>query len=265
MTEEVAPTLVFLPAGLAEEKRDGSFVVIVRSRDDFLRWLREPLPGAEWLQVEGLLGDQEVWAVAAQGTSKLPLDVLVSDPGAEFASLYRLADVRIVRNVRVTIPAQPGLMKALRLAASLQLPVRILPGQSSPEALAELQAALEFYLHDPAVEAPVECFHSLLAAMRSDDADSLWSILEKDPAVFTHTDDDGRAIFPHDFADARLRSLLEEGAECADCRWLALCGGYFKWPDPAYACAGVKTLFATLETAADEMQRDLAAQEEPAQ
>jgi hypothetical protein len=265
VTEEVAPTLVFLPARLVEGTRHGSFVVIVRTRDEFLRWLREPLPGAEWLHVEGLLSDQEVWAVAAQGTSRLPLDVLVSDPAAEFASLYRLADVRIVRNVRVTIPAKPGLMKALRLAASLQLPVRILPGQPSPEVLTELQAALEFYLHDPAVEAPVEFFHSLLAAMRGEDADSLWSILEKDPAVFTHTDDDRHALFPRDFAETWLRSLIAEGAECAECRWLALCGGYFKWPDPAYACAGVTTLFATLEAAAEEMQHDLAAQEEIAQ
>ena len=48
--------LAFLPAALAEEYRDGPFVVIVRTREEFSRWLRDPTPGVEWLQVEGLLG-----------------------------------------------------------------------------------------------------------------------------------------------------------------------------------------------------------------
>jgi len=81
--------------------------------------------GVEWLQVEGLIGDPEVWALAAQGAIDIPLDVVLDDPATEFSSLYRLVDVRLARSVRLTIPAKPGLMKALRMAASLSLPVRI--------------------------------------------------------------------------------------------------------------------------------------------
>jgi hypothetical protein len=43
--------------------------------------------------------------------------------------------VRSVRDVRVSMPAAPGFLRALRLAASLGLPVRLLPGQPSAEAL----------------------------------------------------------------------------------------------------------------------------------
>lgn len=264
MEQEPDLPLLFLPSSLAADTRAGAFVVVIRSRDEFLRWLHDPLQGAEWLEVEGLLGDQDVWAVAAQAPSKLPLDVVVSDPAGEFALLYRLVDVRIVRNVRVTIPVLPGFIKAVRLAASLQLPVRLLPGQPSEAILAELDEAAEFYLYNPAVEAPIEFFHSLFAAMRGADTGWLWSILEQDPAIFARTDDDGRTFTSPDFVATHLGNLIEQGAECAGCRWQAWCAGYFKQPDPTYRCDGVKKIFSTFEAAAEEMKRDLAAQEEPA-
>jgi sulfatase maturation enzyme AslB (radical SAM superfamily) len=59
-----------------------------------------------------------------------------------------------------------------------------------------------------------------------------------------------------------LKSLVEQGAECATCPWQRPCAGYFKWPDPAYSCEGVKRLFSTLEAAADEIDRDLASRAE---
>jgi hypothetical protein len=261
--QEPDASLTFLSAAAAEEDRDGSCVVIVRTREEFARWLRDPAPGVEWLQVEGLIADPEVWALAAQGTGKIPLDVILSDPAAEFSALYRLVDVRIVRAVRVTIPATPGFLKALRLAASLQLPVRLLPGQPGPEVVAELTEAAQFYLHDPMVEAPIEPFHSLLAAFRRADDGTLSAFLEQDPAVFSRRDADGLSIQPRDFIEIHLARLLDDGAECTTCRWQPVCAGYFKWPDAAYACAGVKELFATIESAAEEISRDLTGQETP--
>ena len=261
VSQEPDASLLFLTAALAEGHRDGSCVVIVRTREEFVHWLREPVPGVEWLQVEGLLGDQEVWATAAQGAASPALDVILADPAAEFSGLYRLVDVRIVREVRVTIPATPGFMKALRLAAALQLRVRLLPGQPSAEALAELTEAAHFYLRDPMVETPVEFFHSLLAAFRGMGDGTLWRFLEEDPAVFSHRNAAGRAVHAPDFVATHLARLLNDGAECATCRWQPICAGYFKWPDPTYDCAGVKQLFATLEAAAEEIGRDLASQE----
>lgn len=258
MPQEPDASLTFLAALAAGGQRDGSYVVQVRTREEFAHWLREPLPGAEWLQVEGLLGDPEVWALAAQGPAKIPLDVILTDPAVEYSSLYRLVDVRIVRDVRVTIPAAPGCMKALRLASSLQLSVRLLPGQPDAAALAELTEAVHFYLHDPMVEAPVEPFHSLLSAFRSTDDGTLWTFLEQDPATFRYPDAEGLPLLQRDFVETHLAGLIEHGAECAACRWQPVCAGYFKWPDPAYTCAGVKALFATIEDAADEITRDLA-------
>jgi hypothetical protein len=259
MSEESPPPLALVAASAAEELPGDSFAVIVRTREEFIRWLGDPPAGVEWLQVEGLLDDPDVWAIAAQGASCLPLDVVLWRPAEEFSHLYRLTDVRNVRDVRVTMPASPGFMKALRLAASLGLSVRLLPGQPSTEGLAELTEAADFYLHHSAVEAPIEPFHTLLV-MQRDTASTrtLWEILERDPASFEELDAEGRARWPRDFVAQHINGLVGRGAECAACRWQDVCAGYFKWPDPSYSCTGVQRLFAHLEGAAEEIGRDLA-------
>jgi hypothetical protein len=275
--QEVYQSLRFLPAALAEGQGDRPFIAVVRSQDELCRWLGEPLRGLQWIQVEGLLGDPDAWAPAASGASQVPLDVVLSDPASEFSDLYRLVDVCAVRNVRVSMPAAPGFLKAVKLGASLRLPVRVLPGQPTPEVLAELTDALEFYLHGPMVEMPVEFFHSLLATMCGADKGSLWMILEEDPAAFLHYDAEGHPklprsggfhsveISPGEFVEHHLKSLVEQGAECATCPWQQACRGYFKWPDPVYSCGGVKQLFSRIEAAADEIERDLASREEQRQ
>src|SRR5207302_4314 len=124
-------------------------------------------------------------------------------------------------SIRVTIRVKPGFLKAAKLAAALRLPVRVLPGQPTTQELAELNELLELYLHQPMVEAPVEFFHSLLAAMFGADSGSLWTILEEDPAEFLHYDASGRVMWPRSgvfgstetsfagFVENHLKSLVE--------------------------------------------------------
>ena len=266
--------VAILPSALAEGQGVEAFVAVVRSRDELYRWLRDPAPGLQWLQVEGMLGDSDIWTEAAHGESGVPLDVVLSDPALEFSDLYRLVDACAVRSIRVTIRVAPGFLKAAKLAAALRLPIRILPGQPTTQELAELNELLELYLHQPMVEAPVEFFHSLLATMYGADSGSLWTILEEDPAEFPHYDPSGRARLPRSgvfdstgtsfrgFVENHLKSLVEQGAECASCPWQRSCAAYFKWPDPTYSCEGVKRLFCKVKEAADEIGRDLASRAE---
>jgi hypothetical protein len=270
VSEEYNQCLGILPSALAEGQGERAFVAVVRSREELCRWLRDPAPGLQWLQVEGLLGDSDAWIEAAHGDSGVPLDVVVSDPASEFSDLYRLVDACAVRSIRVTIRAAPGFLKAAKLAAALRLPIRLLPGQPTTEMLAELDELLEVYLHAPMVEAPVEFFHSLLATMSGAETGSLWGILEEDPAEFRSYDAEGRAMLPRSgvfvagessfggFVENHLKSLIDQGAECATCPWQRPCSGYFKWPDPTYSCEGVKRLFSSVKAAADEIGRDLA-------
>ncbi|MBV9645254.1 MAG: hypothetical protein JO334_16970 [Verrucomicrobia bacterium] len=270
MCQENHPLVRILPSALAEAQGDQPFVAIVRCREELCRWLRDPLPGLRWLQVEGILSDSDAWMEAAQSGSEGLLDLIMADPCSEFADLYKVVDISAVHDVRVTIQARPGLLKAVKLAAALRLPIRILPGQPSSDVLAELKQALDFYLHAPAVEAPVEFFHSCLANTQAAEAASLWMILEEDPVAYLQYDINGQAKLPRSawfgstesspaqFVESHLQSLLEQGAECAACAWRQSCRGYFKWPDRTYSCEGIKDLFSAIQAASDEMARDLA-------
>ena len=280
--------ILFLPSGSASRQSGSPFVAIVRGRAELNRWLVSPPAGLQWLQVEELLDDQEAWIPAAQSTSNVPLDVFITSPGSQFSDLYNLVDVLAVRDVRVSMPASPGFLKALKVAVALRLPVRLLPGQPSAEALIELIEAVNFYLRDPMVETPVEFFHSVLAAMCGAGDGSLWMILEEDPALFLHRTVEGgfkirsvsssaspgildptalvglaseaapQNLFSATFVDTWFKRLLEQDAECMTCPWQQICQGYFKWPDPTYNCEGVKRLFSAIAAVANEMSRELA-------
>lgn len=80
MSAEVYQPLRILPSALAETQGDLSFVAIVRSREELCRWLRDPLPGLKWLQVEGMLGDSDTWTEVAHSNSSVSLDLILSDP-----------------------------------------------------------------------------------------------------------------------------------------------------------------------------------------
>ena len=256
--DESFVTLALLPPAPAESHAGGPFFVIVKLREEFFHWLNHPHPDLVGIQVEDLMGDPEVWALAAQGPGEIPLDVILKDPATEFSALYRLADVRLVRPVRVTIPALPGLRKALRLAASLQLPLRILPGQPDAKALLEMTAAVDFYLRDSMVDAPIEPFHSVFAALRGMTEGNLWEFLDQDPALCSKHDEADQPLQAPDFVQSHFADLFQKGGECTTCPWQDLCAGYFKWPDPTYDCHGVKSLFNLLESAAREITHDLA-------
>jgi hypothetical protein len=280
--------LLFLTSDSASGHNGSPFVAIARSRAELSRWLINPPAGLQWLQVEELLGDRDAWIPAAQSTSSVPLDVVLTSPGSQFSYLYNLVDVLAVRDVRVSMPALPGFLRALKVAVALRLPVRLIPGQPSAEVLIELIEAVNFYLRDPMVETPVEFFHSVLVSMFGAGDGSLWMILEEDPALFLHRGVEGgvkvrgvfsspspgifdptalvglaseaapKNLFSTTFVDTWFKRLLGQDAECTSCPWQQICQGYFKWPDPAYDCEGVKRLFSAIEAVANEMGRELA-------
>jgi hypothetical protein len=264
-----ANVLTFGEADSKESSDIDPFVIVVRNSQQMGIWLRNHSPALQWIEVQGLLQNSDVWELAAEDTGEVPLDVVLRDPGREFPDLYRLVDVRSGRDVRVSMLAAPGFLRGIRLAASLGLPMRLLPGQPAAEVLAELQEALVFYLRDPMVEAPIEFFHSVIGWLRGEPTGSLWKVLEEDPAIYRRDAVDNRltrsqpsnlGIDPsEDFGAIFVGRLIASGAECASCPWCHFCAGYFKWPDPDYSCTGVKRLFSALRAAVDEIEDDLSA------
>jgi hypothetical protein len=191
----------------------------------------------------------------------LPLDLIMRDPAAELPLLYRCTGLLDRHPTRVTVPLLPGLGRAMKLALSLRFAVRLSGHQPAPEVIAEARQALDGYLHNPTVAQPVEPFHGLLLALLHGTPLNLWTLLERDPGEVRVFDDAGAELT--DEAPASVAAfrdeLLAAGAECRGCDWLAVCHGYFKWPNPTYTCGGVKQLLADLRVAAGELHAGLAA------
>ncbi len=204
--------------------------------------------------MQDLIGVAELWKLAARNETEVALDVVIENPDKDFADLYRLVDVAKIRDVRVTIKTRPGFLKALKLATSLALPVRLLPVHMQRRGFEELEEALEFYLHNPGVEAPVEFFHSALAFMRGHETGNFWRIAEEDPTVFERWDS---VQPPSDAEEQFIKYLKRPDRDCRKCRWLDLCSGFFKQWDPNDSCDGILRVYDRLKDAANEIDRDL--------
>jgi hypothetical protein len=245
--------------------------LIVRSarpRDLVARLHAEDPRNLAYVQLCGLPSDIDGlmhWAV------DLPIDLLLENPARDFARLYDFAKLLDNHPVRVSLPVEPGFEKAVKLASSLQLAVRLQVGQPDASLIEALALVLDDYLHKTTVTQPIEYFHSLLLGFCNHEPVSLWAIQEEDPALIRYIDARGEERLPGKLAEIESgpapdhfvehwkKSLLAEGAECVDCLFFATCRGYFKWPRRDYDCAGVKSLFTTLKRAGDELRNDLAA------
>ncbi|PTY04103.1 hypothetical protein DB346_04740 [Verrucomicrobia bacterium LW23] len=225
-----ASTLALVPAASLSGQEDWPHAAVVSRAEEMEGVLTSQAPALQWVEVEGLIGDPSVWARAAQGRDELAFDVVVLNPAVEYSAIYRLVDVHAVRRVRITMPASAGFSKAVRLAGSLGLPVRIVPGQPSAEVVRELEQAADFYLHHAMVEAPMEPFHTVLAMMHESGGENsaatatvaagnasarpeaglakgqegerkyppgaLWIILEEDPALYVRLNAEGVPLYP---------------------------------------------------------------------
>jgi hypothetical protein len=200
----------------------------------------------------------------------IPIDVVLRDPPAEFARLYNYSNLLDAHPVRVSIPVVPGFSKAAKLAVSLSFAVKLELDQPDRSLIEELTRVLNLYLHRANVNQPIEFFHTMLLSFYQQRHASLWEIAEEDPSRVRYVMDDGSETISRRFDGSKLESdlegfverfaheLLAEKRECHDCEFFSRCGGYFKWPDRSYSCAGIRQLFSTLASAADEVKEDLA-------
>jgi hypothetical protein len=243
--------------------------VIVRSSDAAA--LVHALP-EKWLdEVLGvqLLSPYKEADILARWGYAIPVEIVMQDPAKEFALLYRFARLLDKHPIRVSIPVVHGLEKAVRVATSLQFLVKLELGQPDKDTVDELLQALDLYLHLSSVSQPVEPFNGLLKTTLNETGATLWDIQEEDPSLVRFVLLDGReTIARPPFLPASTESLmaftsklqtmlLSAGAECATCPYLKTCGCYFKWTRPDFPCVDVKRLFGEVESAAQELKRDL--------
>ncbi len=266
----MAAIIYNIPASRVEDYRGRK--VLLRSPDprELAELLTAPGQGdLAGLQLTSPAAD--ISPLEARGYA-IPVDVLLPDPGTDFPLLYHFSPLLTKHPLRVSLPVAPGFGKALKLALSLNFAVKLEVVQPGPELLEEMARALHFYLHHSTVAQPIDFFHGLLAAFyREDDALTLWTIQEEEPARFRYITDQGEETVSRRlaamtaaggiaaFLEARAAQLAAPECPCRSCEFLGNCAGYFKWPRPAYPCDGVKLLLGALKSAARELRRDLAA------
>jgi hypothetical protein len=260
-----------IPANLADTYR-GRRVVIRAPDPRALRAAlsREDIHNVVYAQLPFPVGG---WVPLPNWARGLPLDLVLERPGETYPSLYDCSRLAADHPVRVTIPVVPGFDKALLLAVALNFAVKLEVGRPDSTLIDTMLDLLDHYLHRTGVSEPVEFFHSVFLGFLHEEPVSLWAVQEEDPALFRQVTDEGEERLAGRLANGkfdaapesaleRLQShLISDGAECATCPFFACCGGFFKWPEPAYSCAGVKRVLGTLRAAARELSADLAAAE----
>ncbi|MBO0720245.1 MAG: hypothetical protein J2P41_05450 [Blastocatellia bacterium] len=199
----------------------------------------------------------------------VPVELIMHDPVTEFALLYRYAKLLDKHPVRASIPAVPGLCKAVKVASALQFAVKLELGQPGPGALEEMLAVLDLYIHHTSISQPIEFFHSSFLSFYYRTPMTLWELQEDNPIYMRYVGEDGVERVARRLVSASMTGemcafvenlqaeLMTGQAECCSCEFFENCGGYFKWPDRDYRCDGVKRIFRTLKDAADELRRDL--------
>jgi hypothetical protein len=226
-------------------------LVIVRSSDPVAiaracpDWDRDRVVGVE---LERLDADSDALATWGHG---VPIELVMRDPARDFPLLYRHTPLLEQHPVWAIVPVMPGFSDAVRLAAALNVAVKLDVAQPAPEVIDELERVADLYLHQSSCAQPIDYFHGVLLALYHRYPTTLWHVLGADPAYVRVVSDDGTCV--------ATPSKLELSSECATCEFRAVCGGYFKWPDPEFDCGGVKAVFRILAHAADDIRSDLAA------
>lgn len=225
-------------------------------------------PGIVGVQILSPTGDLDP---AVGEFFSIPVDLLLVNVEMEYPNLYQWVALPEEGPARVSIPVVAGFGKAVKLALALGFAVKIEAIQPDAVGIREMHQVLDLYLHRPGICQPVEFFHSMLLAFYHDQPASLWAIQEEDPAGYCYVTDEGNETISRRFAgqhgtgnietflDRFKADLLAQGQECRDCEHFDQCGGYFKWPDRAYRCEGIKSVFRNIRTASEELKRDTAA------
>jgi hypothetical protein len=241
--------------------------VIVRSHDPAeLASCVSQLEPANVLYGQLLSLDVEV-APLTNWRQSVPLDLVMSRPVDDFPLLYWFSHLLYNHKIRVSIPVTAGFSDAVRLSLALHFSVKLEVAQPDQDLTKELSEILELFLHRSNITQQVEYFHSTFLSFFHQEPLSLWYIQEEDPDQIRFVSDDGEESlskrltglpFPsHKRFRLGEQKVAGERSECDDCEFFDRCGGYFKWPDKNFSCAGVKTLFGTMRAAAAELRTDL--------
>lgn len=239
-----------IPLACLDRYRDKPLIVRADESHELVTSIPDP-ENIHLLYVQ-IPSSSNVEALANWGLG-VPIDVLMQDPAVDFGSLYRHAKLLDKHPVRISICVSSGFLKALKVATALRFAVKLVMQQPSQQVIPELLDAANFFLHRGEVCHPIEFFNSLMLAFFHREPTSIWHIQEEDIDEFLYVPSDGL----EKRIDTPERKKLTANDDCNSCHYLQHCQGYFKRGGPDFDCSGVRTIFATLKSAAEELRTDL--------
>ncbi len=196
------------------------------------------------------------------------IELVVEDFIPDVSFLHNYAEVGKRHPIRVGIRTSPGFSEAVKLSLSLGFAVALEVTQPDAVLVEEVKTVLDYYLHNPEVNQPVDFFHSLLTVLFDDSDCTLWEIQGEDPTMNGFVTDDGRLVLSRrlpsialgepesTFLDDLKLELLTDQGECMTCPFFTNCLGYFKFPDRSFSCSHVRELLGILSSAAKELRRE---------
>ncbi len=257
-----------IPVSLIDAYRGRKIIVRTHDPSEITKRISDAVPdGLSYIRIlshDGMIDDLKDWVPG------IPIDLVVRNPSEDLPLLYRYAPLLSAHPLRVSVPLVPEFGAVVKLAASLNFPVKVEGGQPDQALTDEMLRIAHYYLHRTTVTEPIEFFHSLFLAFYQQDTVTLWNIQEEDPSLFRHITDQGEetmvarlAGMEEDLGISTSMHRIGDGhaadkSGCTGCEFLTNCSGYFKWPLREYCCDGVKVIMQTLREAADELRRDVA-------
>ncbi len=112
-----------IPAKLIDDYRGLNVIVRSSAPDEIVNCLKRADPtNIRFIQLLSTPGDTSALEGCGQ---QLPIEIVLKDPAAEYAKLYNYPNLLDTHPVRIAIPVLPGFSKAVKLAVSLDLAVKL--------------------------------------------------------------------------------------------------------------------------------------------
>jgi hypothetical protein len=228
------------------------------------------------VELQGLEKD-----VASLAELPVGLSLVVKIEPADAAQLYTNTWLADRFALAALMDVEPALLIGVKTATSALVPV-ILNVESLTEPR-ELAPVLDYYLHAPHLQVPIEFFHSMFAALVQGHTVSLTDIYPESPDRFLYVHETGQVTGSRRLAqvgrffgtlgdtlqleeDSLLFRMLRdpkktaflEGSACCSCEGFDFCTGYLRVVDAEFDCTPFLIVFAELKTRAKELAEDLA-------
>jgi hypothetical protein len=275
--------LVSIPARLAAEIDCENLVVRSDNCEEIVAAYKTLGERIKEVELEGLGADLHILSALPLG-----LSVRVKLHPKDAPDLYTNTWLSDRFSLEALMDVDTGLLQGVKIAASAMVPVTLnLEELSDAE---ELMSVLNYYLHDPHVQVPVDFYHSMITAYLRGSTVALPDLYTESAAHFIYVDKSGNVSASARLARAgrflgkfsgglqidegselyqnlmnRKKDLVLSGSKCVSCEQFDLCEGYLRFVDANFDCDPLIEVFGEIKTKAKEIADDLAMAKELAE